>query len=671
MDISLNEQQRQAVVLTQGAVLVVAGAGSGKTRVITARMAAIIADPAHDPSSIVALTFTNKAAQEMRARLLVAVPSERASKPFVGTFHAYCLLLLRMNAHLLQFPQFSILDADDQESILKKIITTQGLQKRMTPSQAGYGISALKNNMITDGQRALHDVTPLLRDIYLAYETEKENARCFDFDDLLIQVLRLCRKNQDFKQRLQDRIKHVLVDEYQDTSLVQHELLKALVLNEEHELVAKSLCVVGDEDQSIYSWRGADVTNMLKFQKDFAPVTVVKIEQNYRSVQPILHAANDVIGNNRLRNPKQLWSDRKASDRILHLACRSGEHEAEAVSQYVQALPAGTKLHNVAILYRTHAQSRLIEEAFLRDGIGYKIIGGIRFYERKEIKDLLAYLRLFMNPFDKISAFRIINCPPRGLGKKFEEQVMLIWNQNPFLDFFHVLEELCRDDGDEQVTGKKRQAVQELKQLFVLASRRPTEVLDHIIKKSEYFAYIRSAYDAREAEAKVDNIYEFIEAIKSFEHIRGQGVTLEDFLYDVALIQEKYHEKESQDQVQLMTLHAAKGLEFDYVIIPGIEEGLLPSMRSLEKSESLEEERRLFYVGITRARERLVLLTAQYRSMYGQMIDYAPSRFLTEIRPGILRVLKADHLYGMRLRAVFEEWLGVRNVHTARIQTFS
>ncbi len=664
---NLNTPQQSAVTQKDGALLVIAGAGSGKTRVITSRIAHLVINESVDPGTIVALTFTNKAAGEMRARLISTFQAHHQT-PFIGTFHAYCLLLLRNNPSILQFPHFSILDADDQLDLIKKIAKKYALTKQISPTQICHQISLYKNRLIVE-----HAVTqeiglsPVLRELYLEYETEKARAHCLDFDDLIIQVLQALQNNTAFKELVQKNVRHVLVDEYQDTSHVQHQLLLAIALNNKKKMALDSLCAVGDEDQSIYSWRGATVTNMLKFQQDFAPVTTVKIEQNYRSVQPILEAANNVISNNRLRNPKNLWSTKEAKNRILSIACQSGDQEADIIAQIVNARKAHLKLSHIAILYRTHFQSRPIEEALIHKAIPYRIVGGIRFYERKEIKDLLAYLRLIVNPYDKISLLRIINTPARGLGQKFEDQLVNAWSLNPLFDFTQLFTWMMQQESLD-ITSSKRDALNDLLSLFADLDPQtaPSKLIDTILSRTQYMSYLTNAYEPQEAQAKIENVQEFAQAIIIFEHKQASNkeqsvpVTtknmLESFLHEVSLLQEKIEEENVENFVHMMTLHAAKGLEFDTVIITGLEEGILPNTRSLNTNEELEEERRLMYVGMTRAKEHLVITSAGSRFTFGHIVDQAPSRFLQEMPRGLIHTIDLDRFNQYQAPQFFERW---------------
>ncbi len=677
LETQLNEHQKAAVTHKQGGVLVIAGAGSGKTRIITARMANLILNEDAAPRSIVALTFTNKAAGEMKERLEKFLHGEYRL-PFVGTFHSYCLQLLRTNSSNLAFPQFSILDSDDQIDIIRKIIKKNNLSKYTSASQLCYQISNLKNKAF-GGIDQDSFTTPMVKEVYLEYEAEKTSARCFDFDDLILQVLTLFKNNQEFRTKFQKTVRHILVDEYQDTSHVQHLLLKYMALDHSQNFTIDSLCAVGDEDQSIYSWRGATVTNMLKFEQDFAPVTIVKVEQNYRSVQPILDAANTLITNNKLRNKKNLWSEKKAHNRIVAGKCRSADQEAETIAHVLKSLPAGYRLQDVAILYRTHFQSRHIEEALIHHTIPYKIIGGIRFYERKEIKDLLAYLRLIANPFDKISLMRVINCPLRGLGEKFEEQLLHEWHQNNLFDFKQLLHWMLTRK-DNPIIGVKSQAIKNFLSIFegLEQEHSPSDLIEKIIERSEYLQYLRTAFEDKEAETKTENVREFIESIAHFEynHVNetnpdeAQGTSLEAFLNSVALLQEKITDQEQKDHVQMMTLHAAKGLEFRLVIISGMEEGLLPSNKSLNDPNDLEEERRLFYVGVTRAKEYLLLLHAGFRNTYGQIVDQVSSRFLSEIPKNLIQSVELEGMRSFEVASFLTSWFGGTPLVTRQVMTF-
>jgi len=665
----LNPSQLQAVEHKKGGILVIAGAGSGKTRVITCRIANLIIKEKADPKSILALTFTNKAAKEMKERVSNFTGTDTAM-PFVGTFHSYCLLLLRRNSRLLTQPQFAIIDEDDKKALLKQILKKNGLEKQIGVAALSSHISKTKNKVKDLEEEQLHLQQNIMKELYLTYESEKSRMHCLDFDDLLLNTLNLFKKNPEFKEQFQGKIKHILVDEYQDTNGVQHNLLKQMGLDKKNKLALDSICAVGDEDQSIYSWRGAVVKNISKFQKDFAPMQKIKIEQNYRSVDPILQAANSVIENNKIRNKKKLWSDRKAKNRILVLSCRSEYKESDAVASLINAITQKDSKTNIAILYRTHFQSRVIEEALLYQNIAYKIIGDIQFYQRKEIKDLLAYLRLIVNPYDKISFFRVINYPTRGLGTQFENQLLEEWEQNPLFDFSQLLKNILETT---KLPPKKVVAIKDFLNIFedLKKEHKASDLLDTILKKTQLISKLQTNSEPQESEMRVGNIKELIRAIDHFEkrkYKKPKGSSkkkiknLVDFLEEIALIQDKQemHTQDNPIQVQMMTLHAAKGLEFDTVIMAGLEEGVFPTTRSLNSYEAIEEERRLFYVGMTRAKNRLILTNAKNRNSYGELYIQTPSRFLGEVPRTLLQEFVITNERSYQLTSTFNRWLGIR-----------
>jgi len=670
LNTDLNDQQRKAATKATGSLLVVAGAGSGKTRVITARIAHLILNEHVNPTSIVALTFTNKAANEMKKRILHFLKSEipGAYLPFIGTFHSYCLHFLKQHSEYLDHPFISILDEDDQQRLINGIIKRNNLQKQVTAKQVSYQISFIKNHSCYPCDKPANPQTPLLQGIYKAYELEKQESKALDFDDLLLTTVRLLGNNKNVKEKLQTLIRHILVDEYQDTNVIQHELLKQLALHSKKQLSVDSMCVVGDEDQSIYSWRGATVTNILNIQRDFPKTTLIKIEKNYRSVQPILDAANHIIQYNQQRNPKKLWSTRKGINRIYSLSCISEYQEAGAIAQFLK-LTLDKKLRNtVAVFYRAHFQSRAIEEALIRNSIPYTIIGGIQFYERKEIKDLLAYLRLIVNPFDRTSFFRIINCPTRGLGRAFEDIFYDHWHTEPFLPFTKIAQKLIHEGVLPQ---SKKSSLTKFIQLFkdYTHSAQPSTTLEHIVRASGYLEHLHNSCEKKEANERIENIKELIQAVKHFE--ASNIKTLEQLLDAISLMQEQTHRYQKEgNPILLMTLHAAKGLEFDTVVITGLDEGLIPSSRSLEKAEAVEEERRLLYVGITRAKERLLLTRSRYRYTYGQMTKQHRSRFLQEIPSHLQQQQDISHWNNEQLSQLFSSWLNKKEETKSSIITF-
>lgn len=650
----LNEPQRKAVEKTHGSLLVIAGAGSGKTRVITARITNLIINHNVDPRSIVALTFTNKAAKEMQERVGKFLPNQQLL-PTVATFHSYCLQLLKTHQRLLPFDNFVIMDAADQQKLIGTILKKHELEKRVNLKQMLYTISSYKNRNATGTDFDDTDSASIYRfhDIYNMYEQEKRQSKCLDFDDLLVYALKLFQENKEFKARFQATVRHVLVDEYQDTNTIQNELLRHMVLNAGQSLAVESICAVGDEDQSIYSWRGATIENILKFHKDFGHTEVIKIEQNYRSTQHILDIANHVITNNSSRNHKNLWSDKKESHKTIIFECNSEFQEADMISALVQTVQKHESLQSIAILYRTHYQSRVLEEAMLKANIPYKIIGGIQFYERKEIKDLLSYVRFFFNPFDRISFSRIINCPTRGLGQKFEEEFDELWNMNPFSNGLDIAKIML----EQKLTATKHQALNNFRNLFINmpADITPLMALKEIIEKIHYINYLDDTFEKAEAQTKKENIQELLRAVI---HFQEQGtVTISGLLDAIALMQESLKKQdEAKEYVQMMTLHSAKGLEFNTIILPGLEDGIIPSTPAINDS-NIEEERRLFYVGLTRACQRLLLTHCRTRNTYGQTNVQIRSRFLDEIPSHFVIEQLASYWSQNQAKTYFTQWV--------------
>lgn len=659
----LNEAQSAAVTHDCGPLLVVAGAGSGKTRVITARIAYLIAHrqvPAH---SIVALTFTNKAANEMKERIKHFIGTGQ-TLPFVGTFHSYCLLLLKKYTSL---DTFSILDTDDQEKMIKGLLQRSAHGAKVNPKTVLYQISQFKNSLSDNAEFFFNH--PLIFEIYTGYETEKRASRTFDFDDLLLQALNLFKTNSSFKAQFQNTVRHLLIDEYQDTNLVQHALLMQMAKHES-ALSIDSVCAVGDEDQSIYSWRGATVANMLNFTKDFAETTtVVKIEQNYRSVTPILDLANDLIKHNKTRSPKTLRSDKHAVNATTLLSFASEYQESDAVAAAIKIFQTHTPKNSCAVLYRTHTQSRAIEEALIKNNIPYKIIGGIQFYERKEIKDLLAYLRFIVNPFDRIALLRIINTPARGLGPKFQETIQDIWRNEPFLSGFDIITRLRNE---ESPASTKYTHLQNFLQIFdnLHAQSTTSTALETVLIRSQYRAYLHQTCPEQEAKERMENIHELISAVGHFE---AQGTaTLQIFLEEIALLQDKTAQSTSdKPPVIIMTLHAAKGLEFHAVFLIGLEETIIPTSRATANDEDIEEERRLLYVGITRARHKLVLSYAKNRYVYGQLMKQTPSRFIQELPNKVISPLDATFWNRYQCVAYFTEWFTGSVPRAPQVMTFA
>jgi DNA helicase II / ATP-dependent DNA helicase PcrA len=644
---TLNGQQREVVEHRSGSILVIAGAGSGKTRVITTRIINLLVRHQVDPHTIVALTFTNKAAAEMKERVATIVNPEQM--PIISTFHGYCLQLLRIHGHLLNVPTFTILDSDDQTSLIHAILKRNNVEKQYAAKTIAQQISARKNNLVSENG----PTNRLLQEIFVAYEREKIASKLIDFDDLLVYAHRLFQI-PTFKTMMQQKICHMLVDEYQDTNLVQHALLKQMVCTTDGNLGIDSLCVVGDEDQSIYAWRGATVKNILNFSAEFSKTRRITIDQNYRSAQQILDIANAIIKNNIDRNPKKLWSGKSGNNRALQIACSSGYQEGDVLASAIKISRTVHKHHSIAVLYRAHYQSRIIEEALIRTSIPYVIIGGVQFYERKEIKDLLAYLRLAINQHDRISCLRIINCPPRGLGQKFEELLIDHWHQQPEGPFNVVIKHLI---ATQEMSGKKAEALNTVINLIEeIGTLTPCRALETVIKKTEYLSYLTEHFDKQEADARIDNVKELMRAFSHFEST-GLG-SLEHVVQEISLMQSVSTNEETSDSVvYLMTCHAAKGLEFDVVALSGLEEGIFPSGRSGYTQEQLEEERRLMYVGITRAREWLLLTHAQTRYTYGTMTEQLPSRFLKEIPENLVQRYDASKVSLLYINNELTRWL--------------
>lgn len=650
---ALNTQQREAVEQAEGSFLVIAGAGSGKTRVITARIAYLIAYKQVLPQEIIALTFTNKAAKEMLERVKQFLPVG-TQLPFIGTFHSYCLRFLKKHQHLLSRPFMSLLDDDDQQKMLASIIQRSSLGKNTTAKQVASVISQLKNRVTAVSQieqELLHE--PIILGVYRAYEIEKRASRCLDFDDLLLEAVALLKKNDPGLQGWRSQVKHLLVDEYQDTNSIQYALLKELT-RPCYGATVDSVCVVGDEDQSIYSWRGATVTNIAHFTNDFPNTQVIKIEQNYRSVASILTVANQVISHNTQRHPKKLWSERTGKDRIRVISCISDRQEGDMVAQCMKSARMIGRVESCAILYRAHFQSRALEEALIKSSLPYRIIGGVQFYERKEIKDLLAYLRLVVNPHDRVAFFRVINCPTRGLGEQFENLFRTCWQDEPFLSYQEVARHLIEQ---QAITGIRCAALEQFVALISQCNplEKPFTVVESLLTKTGYISYLHASCDKDEAAERYENVKELLRALQQFE--AQDIVTVQAFLDEVTLMQEHaLQDSQHSNPVLLMTMHAAKGLEFDLVAITGLEEGILPSSRSLSCQDSMQEERRLCYVGITRAKNYLLLSYCRYRYTYGQTHEQVRSRFIEEMPSELTPLQDCSYVLPQQAAQMFQGW---------------
>jgi DNA helicase-2/ATP-dependent DNA helicase PcrA len=613
----LNAEQRRAVTHGAGPLLILAGAGSGKTRVLTHRIAYLMRDLGVPPRAILAVTFTNKAAREMRERLERLVPAAALEDLTVGTFHAFCARLLRRHASAVGIePSFAIYDEADQRALLRQAMEDAGLGERLVPPGAiAATISGAKNELrgpadLTAAARGqLERVTSI---VWPRYEALLRENNALDFDDLLLFAVRLFEVDDDALNRWQDRFEHILVDEYQDTNRAQYALLRYLAGWKQN------LAVVGDDDQSVFSWRGADLRNILDFERDFPKTTVVKLEQNYRSTQRILDAAHSIVSNNLSRKEKRLWTDRSGGEDVVVVEAYDERHEAEVIAREIEKLRREGEAkapRDVAILYRTNAQSRAIEDTFREFGLAYQVVGGVSFYERREVKDVLSFLRLIRNPRDGVAFARVVNVPPRGIGAKTQAAIRggdltaLPQRQRAALEGF------------ERILTALRAAV---------AERDLPELLDLVLERSGYAAYLRDGTE--EGEERFANVLELRSLAEEFVRLPREE-QLPAFLEDVALVSDQDQYEEAKPAATLITLHAVKGLEFPIVFLTGMEEGVFPHARALDAGEDreLEEERRLCYVGVTRAMHRCYLTWARHRTLFGRTSSNPPSRFLREL----------------------------------------
>ncbi|MGW2171443.1 DNA helicase PcrA [Streptomyces sp. NPDC001705] len=657
----LNDNQRAAVVHSGSPLLIVAGAGSGKTRVLTHRIAHLLAERGVHPGQILAITFTNKAAGEMKERVEQLV-GPRANAMWVMTFHSACVRILRRESKRLGFTSsFSIYDAADSKRLMALVCRDLDLDpKRFPPKSFSAKISNLKNELIDEEDFAAQAAggtsqtesgggfEKTLAQAYAMYQSRLREANALDFDDLIMTTVNLLRAFPDVAEHYRRRFRHVMVDEYQDTNHAQYALVRELVGTSEHpvdvppeaEVPPAELCVVGDADQSIYAFRGATIRNILQFEEDYPNATTILLEQNYRSTQTILTAANAVIERNESRRPKNLWTNQGAGAQITGYVADTEHDEAQFVADEIDRLTdAGeAKAGDVAVFYRTNAQSRVFEEVFIRTGLPYKVVGGVRFYERKEVRDVLAYLRVLANPEDSVPLRRILNVPKRGIGDRAEAMIDAL-SQREKISFPQALK---RVDEAYGMAARSANAVKRFNTLMedlrtiVESGAGPATVLEAILERTGYLAELQSSTDPQD-ETRIENLQELAAVALEFEQERAEGEeagTLADFLEKVALVADSDQipdEEDGDGVVTLMTLHTAKGLEFPVVFLTGMEDGVFPHMRALGQAKELEEERRLAYVGITRARERLYLTRSTLRSAWGQPSYNPPSRFLEEI----------------------------------------
>jgi DNA helicase-2/ATP-dependent DNA helicase PcrA len=627
---ALNDAQQEAVTAGDGPALVLAGAGSGKTRVIVERIIRLIEERGVDPRSILALTFTNRAANEMRARVMGRLGVDRLAS-WVGTFHGFGLFVLRRDMDRLgREKTFTIFDDADQLSLMKRLIKDLSAHfTTVSPRDALEWISALKQKLAEPDLAAPCNVAQekTYRELWVRYHRLLLNASAVDFDDLLALPVRLFEQHPDVLAKYQRRYCHVLIDEYQDTNRAQYQIAK--LLTQSH----KNIFAVGDEDQSIYSWRGAEIRNILDFEKDFEGARVFRLEQNYRSTQPILDAANAVVENNEDRLGKTLWTARREGEPARFYLAADAEDEARFVIEDFAS--SGVAPRDAAILYRTNGQSRVLEEAFRRKGIAYVVVGGVRFYGRKEIKDLLCYLRLLVNPADDDAVRRVLNVPPRGIGnvsmERIEEYAAV--RGVPLLE---VLREIEHDHSLQARTRESTSAFVRLIDDLTLASKASSleKLVESILEKTGYRDFTRES-DEKDFRSRLENVDEFLSACKEFDKKKSGGVI--EFLQELALFSDVDEWDADTPAVTLMTCHSAKGLEFESVYLVGMEEGLLPHATAMHSDRELEEERRLCYVAMTRARTRLVLTAAESRIMYGESEQRAISRFIQEIPGALLR----------------------------------
>ncbi|HGD0013690.1 TPA: DNA helicase PcrA [Streptococcus agalactiae] len=634
--IGMNDKQAEAVQTTDGPLLIMAGAGSGKTRVLTHRIAYLIDEKYVNPWNILAITFTNKAAREMRERAIALNPATQDT--LIATFHSMCVRILRREADYIGYNcNFTIVDPGEQRTLMKRIIKQLNLDTKKWNERSILGtISNAKNDLLDEiayEKQAGDMYTQVIAKCYKAYQEELRRSEAMDFDDLIMMTLRLFDQNKDVLAYYQQRYQYIHVDEYQDTNHAQYQLVKLLASR------FKNICVVGDADQSIYGWRGADMQNILDFEKDYPQAKVVLLEENYRSTKKILQAANNVINHNKNRRPKKLWTQNDEGEQIVYHRANNEQEEAVFVASTIDNIvrEQGKNFKDFAVLYRTNAQSRTIEEALLKSNIPYTMVGGTKFYSRKEIRDVIAYLNILANTSDNISFERIVNEPKRGVGPGTLEKIRsFAYEQNM------SLLDASSNVMMSPLKGKAAQAVWDLANLILtlrskLDSLTVTEITENLLDKTGYLEALQ-VQNTLESQARIENIEEFLSVTKNFDdnpEITVEGETgldrLSRFLNDLALIADTDDSATETAEVTLMTLHAAKGLEFPVVFLIGMEEGVFPLSRAIEDADELEEERRLAYVGITRAEQILFLTNANTRTLFGKTSYNRPTRFIREI----------------------------------------
>ena len=636
----LNKEQQQAVQHTEGPLLILAGAGSGKTKVLTVRIAHLLAQGVN-PYEILAITFTNKAAKEMKSRVEGLV-GDVANRIWLSTFHSFCAKFLRfeLDNFLGYNSNFTIYDTSDSQAVIKAALKALNLDDKYYPVGAMIAtISDAKNKLLfaSDFRKQARDFyQQKVADVYEYYERELRKNNALDFDDLLLVAVKLLQSNEAVLDKYSKRFRYVMIDEYQDTNHAQYLLAKLLASH------WKNIAVVGDADQSIYAWRGADIQNILDFEKDYPNCISIKLEQNYRSTKIILDAANAVIENNEGRPKKNLWTDKTEGAKIQHFTAQSEHEEAAFIGDTIAKKHDihGVPYGDMAILYRTNAQSRVLEEALIKRALPYTMVGGTKFYDRKEIKDVLAYLRVLYNPFDDLSLLRIINVPKRSIGATTVAKLQDYARANG-TSLFMTLTQLHLVD---TIKGKTKEKLEEFGILiFTLVAemedKTVLDILESILDRTGYLAQLEESTDPQD-QARAENIGELLSVAKDFQDTNPNG-TVEDFLEQVALVNDVDSFEQEESKVTLMTLHAAKGLEFPIVFLGGLEEGLFPHSRTLMNPEEIEEERRLAYVGITRAEKELYISNATTRTVFGRTSSYLPSRFIDEIPEELVDGLRA------------------------------
>ena len=632
----LNDRQIEAIKALDGPMLVLAGAGSGKTKVLTTKVAYLLEERDVSPKNILAITFTNKAAREMKDRIFSLIGRE-AFLIQISTFHSFGLKILKENYDLLGYESnFTILDASDSETVIKKIMKDYDIDSSKYNYRAiKSSISSNKNEMVSVEEFrkfVYNDYDEVVLKVYEEYEKELKRSNAIDFDDLLILPLKLFNEHKEVMEKYQEQYKYVFIDEYQDTNKPQYILSKLISAK------YKNITVVGDNDQAIFTWRGADYKNILNFEKDYENAKVVILDENYRSTKTILKAANNVIKNNKLRKEKNLWTENEDGNKITYYKAFDEKDESfYVIKEIKKLLDEGVNPNDICVLYRANAQSRGIEDAFLENNISYRIVGSFAFYQRKEIKDLLSYLKLIHNEKDDVSLLRVINYPKRGIGNKTIEELTMISNQNN-CSLYDAIE-----------SGKElefKNIIEELKKESEKMSL--TEFVDLVLDKTGIRESLKSE-KTLEADIRLENLEEFKSITRTVEEVDGIA-SLGDFLDEISLVTDASEKQEDgNDKVTLMTMHAVKGLEFDYVFVIGVEEGLFPHLNSMNSADELEEERRLCYVAITRARKKLYIINARSRLLYGKISSNVPSRFIAEIGDDLLDQEKKEPIFSKKI----------------------